>query len=189
MIWKLRICIYIRVGKTGSLGPWSRVIVYFSKLSFCQKWSLNGRIILAKGKLATIHFDSAPRSQRSCFAHPNLHIHKVVLLGINIALVCKVSQSVMSKVLNKLRNFQKTQLGQHLYEEYLFNYQTFTHRFKLILNTCGKTLFFVAHKLFWHCRCQWRNHNIIFRYKDKETERLENLGSTPVLSVLSTDTA
>ena len=27
---------YIRVGKTGSLGPWSRVIVYCSKLSFCQ---------------------------------------------------------------------------------------------------------------------------------------------------------
>ena len=25
-----------RVGKRGSLGPWSRVIVYFSKLSFCQ---------------------------------------------------------------------------------------------------------------------------------------------------------
>ena len=28
--------IYIRVGKKGSLGPWSRVIVYCSKLSFCQ---------------------------------------------------------------------------------------------------------------------------------------------------------
>ena len=27
---------YIRDGKTGSLGPWSRVIVYYSKLSFCQ---------------------------------------------------------------------------------------------------------------------------------------------------------
>ena len=26
----------IRVDKTGSLGPWSRVIVYCSKLSFCQ---------------------------------------------------------------------------------------------------------------------------------------------------------
>ena len=26
----------IRVGKTGSLEPWSRVIVYCSKLSFCQ---------------------------------------------------------------------------------------------------------------------------------------------------------
>ena len=28
--------VYTRVGKTGSLGPWSRVIVYCSKLSFCQ---------------------------------------------------------------------------------------------------------------------------------------------------------
>ena len=27
---------YSRVGKTGSLKPWSRVIVYSSKLSFCQ---------------------------------------------------------------------------------------------------------------------------------------------------------
>ena len=26
----------VRVGKTGSLGPWSRVIVYCSNLSFCQ---------------------------------------------------------------------------------------------------------------------------------------------------------
>ena len=26
---------FIRLGKTGSLGPWSRVIVYCSKLSFC----------------------------------------------------------------------------------------------------------------------------------------------------------
>ena len=125
------------MGKTGSLGPWRKVIVYCSKLSSCQNDPL---IILTKGKLAKIHYDFAPRSQRSCFAHPNLHIHKVVLLGINIALVCKVSQSVMSKVLNKLRNFQKTQLGQHFYEEYLFHYETFTHRFKLILNTCGKKL-------------------------------------------------
>ena len=30
------IFLYIRVGKKGSLGPWSRVIVYCSKLSFCQ---------------------------------------------------------------------------------------------------------------------------------------------------------
>ena len=30
------IYITIMVGKTGSLGPWNRVIVYWSKLSFCQ---------------------------------------------------------------------------------------------------------------------------------------------------------
>ena len=39
---------------------------------FMQKWSPNGRIILAKGKLATIHYDSAPRPQRSYFAHSNV---------------------------------------------------------------------------------------------------------------------
>ena len=31
-----------------------------------------GGIILAKGKLATIHYDSAPRPQKSCFANPNV---------------------------------------------------------------------------------------------------------------------
>ena len=30
------VLMFIRVGKTGSLGPWKIVIVYFSKLSFCQ---------------------------------------------------------------------------------------------------------------------------------------------------------
>ena len=39
---------YIRVGKTESLGPKSRVIVYYSKLSFCQNDTAIG------GKLPTI---------------------------------------------------------------------------------------------------------------------------------------
>ena len=70
-LWKSGV--YVRVGKTVSLGPWSRVIVYCSKLSFFQNDPLsNLRIILAKGKLATINYESVPRSQRSCFAHPNL---------------------------------------------------------------------------------------------------------------------
>ena len=34
-----------------------------------KKWSSNRRIILAKEKLATIHYDSAPRPQRSSFTH------------------------------------------------------------------------------------------------------------------------
>ena len=33
----------IRVGKKGSLGPWSRVIVYGSKLFLCQNDSPIGR--------------------------------------------------------------------------------------------------------------------------------------------------
>ena len=67
--------LYIRVGKTGSLWTWSRVIVYCSKLSFYHNDPPmhNGRIISAKGKLATIHYDSAPRPQRSCFAHTTLY--------------------------------------------------------------------------------------------------------------------
>ena len=35
---------FIRLGKTGSLGPWSRVIVYCSKLSFCKndpQWQIH----------------------------------------------------------------------------------------------------------------------------------------------------
>ena len=39
----------IRVGKTGSLGPWSRVIVYCMKVSFCPN--------------------------DSPIAHENLHVH------------------------------------------------------------------------------------------------------------------
>ena len=34
-------------------------------------------VILAKGQLATIHYDSAPRPQRSCFANPNLDLIKL----------------------------------------------------------------------------------------------------------------
>ena len=37
------------------------------------KWSPNRRIILVKGKLATINYDSTPRPQSSCFAHPIIH--------------------------------------------------------------------------------------------------------------------
>ena len=44
-------CIYIRVGKTGSLGPWSRVIVYCSKLSFCQNDSSIGGSFWQKDSL------------------------------------------------------------------------------------------------------------------------------------------
>ena len=61
MIWEKMYCIdgcmVIRVGKTGSFGPWSRVIVFCSKLLFCQNdppMQCNGIIILAKGKLATM---------------------------------------------------------------------------------------------------------------------------------------
>jgi hypothetical protein len=41
------------------------------------KCSPNGRIILAKGKLATILYDSAPRTQRYGFAHPNKDVIKM----------------------------------------------------------------------------------------------------------------
>ena len=44
---------YIRVGKTGSLGPWSRVIVYCSKLSFCQNDSPIGGSFWQKDSLIT----------------------------------------------------------------------------------------------------------------------------------------
>ena len=43
--------IYIRVGKRGSLGPWSRVIVYCSKLSFCQNDSPIGGSVWQKDSL------------------------------------------------------------------------------------------------------------------------------------------
>ena len=88
------------VGKTGSLGPCSRFTMYCSK----PKWSPNERIILAKGKLATIHYDFAPRPQRSCFAHPNRHTRKMIkraeitLKSTN----CSLSLSLLSSVIELL---------------------------------------------------------------------------------------
>ena len=43
--------VYSRVGKTGSLGPWSRVIVYCSELSFCQNDSPIGGSFWQKDSL------------------------------------------------------------------------------------------------------------------------------------------
>ena len=88
-----------RVGKTGSLQPWSRFIVYCSKLSFCQNDFPIGGIILAKGQLATTHYDSAPRPQRSCFANPNIKIcfmQKFFEILLTIYLVCTYLSSFES---------------------------------------------------------------------------------------------
>ena len=43
--WQI-LSIHVRVGKKGSLGPWSRVIVYCSKLSFCQNDSPIGVTVI-----------------------------------------------------------------------------------------------------------------------------------------------
>ena len=45
---------------------------------------LNWGIILAKGQLATIHYDSAPRPQKSCFAHPNIRSLAAAACGSKI---------------------------------------------------------------------------------------------------------
>ena len=53
---------YIRVGKTGSFGPWSRVIMYCSKLSFCQNDPPMGESFWQKESLLQYTtYDSAPR--------------------------------------------------------------------------------------------------------------------------------
>ena len=72
----------IRVGQTGSLEPWSRVIVYYSNLCFPfakMIIPLAWGIIVAKGQLAIIHYDSALRPQRSCFANPTVYTIAVLL--------------------------------------------------------------------------------------------------------------
>ena len=48
-------------------------IVYCIKLSFCQNDFPIG-VILVNGQLNTIHYDSPPRPQRSCFTHPIVYI-------------------------------------------------------------------------------------------------------------------
>ena len=72
--WNSSITTYIRVGKTGSLGSWSRVIVYCKsvgmlgyQLFLIPKWITGSILTLLQYTM------TAPRPQNSCFAHPNLH--------------------------------------------------------------------------------------------------------------------
>ena len=51
--------------------------MYCNKLSFWPNDSPIGGFILAKGELASIHYDSVPRPQRSCFANPNSYIYSL----------------------------------------------------------------------------------------------------------------
>ena len=48
----------VRVGKTGSLGPLSRVIVYCRKCLFFAKMILLLGMISATGQLAKVHYES-----------------------------------------------------------------------------------------------------------------------------------
>ena len=63
MSLKTALAINIRVGKTGSLGPWISQNDLPKKKSFWQKESLLQCTI-----------KSAPRPQRSCFAQANQHM-------------------------------------------------------------------------------------------------------------------
>ena len=64
-------CINIRVGKTGSLGPWRRVIVHCSKLFFCQNDWVMGESFWQKDSLLQYTMTLRQGPQRSCFANPN----------------------------------------------------------------------------------------------------------------------
>ena len=78
----------------------------------CSYW----RIILAKGKLATIHYDSAPRPQRSCFAHPIIHSY--------IFAIC-IFEQIASEKLNK-ENVARTMRSYTLSHVKFENIYTFT---------------------------------------------------------------
>ena len=61
----------VRVGKTGSLGPWCRVIRYCRSRRMLTVIPLG--ISCSHSYTSAIwQYDSAPRPQRSCFAHPNI---------------------------------------------------------------------------------------------------------------------
>ena len=71
--------VLVRMGKTGSFGSWSRVLVYCNLLPTQRNnWQ--------QSYTSTIHYDSAPRPQRSCFAPLNwksqrLNFHDFVLFN------------------------------------------------------------------------------------------------------------
>ena len=54
-----------RVGKTGPLGPWSRVMVICNKLSQCKRTA----------DYDTLYFCS--KAPKSCFANPSLHTMQI----------------------------------------------------------------------------------------------------------------
>ena len=65
----------VRVGKTGSLEPWCRVIRYCRSRrmlnnSYCFGYKLFAFLYFCNTTIW--QYDSAPRPQRSCFAHPNI---------------------------------------------------------------------------------------------------------------------
>ena len=65
---------FVYILEWAKQDPWGlrAVIVYCSKLSFCQNDSPNGGSFWQM--FATIHYDSATRPQRSCFANPTIFI-------------------------------------------------------------------------------------------------------------------
>jgi hypothetical protein len=68
-----------RIGKTVSLGPWSRAIVYCSKLSFSQNDPPMGESFWQKESLLEY---TMTLLQRSCFAHPNIVIAELKALNL-----------------------------------------------------------------------------------------------------------
>ena len=70
---------YIRLGKTGSLGPWSSHGLQAdgllcSKLCFCQNYPLIGGSFWLKHSLLQQTMTLLQGPQRSRFANPNLHV-------------------------------------------------------------------------------------------------------------------
>ena len=71
---------YIRVGKTGSMGPWSRVIVYCSKLSFCQNDSPIGGTLfgcLVFNGVVYIVFEGGKISKGILIFLPSSHMNEI----------------------------------------------------------------------------------------------------------------
>ena len=66
--------IFIRIGKIGSLGPWSRVIVYCNKLYFCQNDPPIGESFWQKERLLQYTMTLLQGPKRSCFDRPNIYI-------------------------------------------------------------------------------------------------------------------
>ena len=98
-------CKLIRVGKTGYLGPWSKVIVYRSKLSFCQNDPSMG-VILAKKENLLQHTMTLLQGPKD----PVLPTLTYTALSLNVLVVKRLGYiyftlyKLINIILNEIKN-------------------------------------------------------------------------------------
>ena len=96
-VWDFSLWLYIRVNKSGSLGSWSRVIVYCSNLSFCQNDSPIGGLFWQK--------DSLLQYTMTLLQGPKDHVLPTLLYIPSQFILIKITLN--SNILNNLKSFKQ----------------------------------------------------------------------------------